>query len=324
MSWSGIFPCVRSLGKIFLYLVLVVLCGAFAAPLVWHLTQALPSGWLNGLIGHVQGMPFHRYLSRSLQISALLLLWPLLRSLRIKSLAEFGLKANEHRWLDFSISLIAGLLGMMLLWLFSLLSGDFALRHEALHGAVFALPRILVTAILVAVMEEFLFRGVLLGFFRQFTPRAASILLSSLIFAGMHFLNLPSSSVHGVPAWSSGLSALCGIGQSLPAWPDFGWAFGTLVTAGVILGWMTVRTSSLWAAIGLHATWILGQQLFNTMASTQFQSQRGSLPFIGIPQCHGMVPIGLVPLISLIFAALVIAFLRGKRGVTPTPALVSG
>ena len=73
----GSFPAVHALGKIFLYAVVVLLGGAMAAPLAWHLIAVLPADWLHGLIGEVQRMPFHRYLSRSIQVAAILLLWPL-------------------------------------------------------------------------------------------------------------------------------------------------------------------------------------------------------------------------------------------------------
>ncbi|MEI6376107.1 MAG: CPBP family intramembrane glutamic endopeptidase [bacterium] len=303
-----------SLGKIFLYLVLVLLCGALAAPQAWHLIQALPPDWLHGLIGNVQGMPFHRYLSRSLQVAAILMLWPLLRSLRIRSLTEFGIMPNPRPLGDLSVGLAAGVLCAVLLQPMLLLSGSFVLRYGWDASVLHALPRILMTALVVAAIEEFLFRGVLLGFFRQFTNPILAIVCSSVLFAGIHFLNLPSSGSHAAPPlWWSGFAMLGTLGSALPPWPILSLAFATLFTAGLILSWMTVRTASLWAAFGLHFCWILGQQLFNAAAGLRLVAPAGLFPYFGPSQCNGMVPVGLVPLGSLVIAGVLAAVLLRKR-----------
>ena len=303
-----------SLGKIFLYLVLVLLGGALAAPQAWHLIQQLPPDWLHGLIGKVQGMPFHRYLSRSLQVAAIVMLWPLLRSLRIRSLAEFGIRRNPLPLRDLSIGLAAGVLCAVLLQPVLLLSGSFVLRHGWEASLLHALPRILMTALFVAAIEEFLFRGVLLGFFRQLTSPLPAIVCSSALFAGVHFLNLPAAGSHAAaPVWWSGFAMLGSLGSALPPWPILSLAFATLFAAGLILSWMTVRTASLWAAFGLHSCWILGQQLFNVAAVFQVTPPGGLLPFFGPPQCSGMVPVGLVPLASLLIAGIFAALLLRKR-----------
>ena len=307
-----------SLGKIFLYLVLVLLGGALAAPQAWHLIQLLPADWLHGLTSKVQGMPFHRYLSRSLQVAAILLLWPLLRSLRIRSLAEFGIMPNPRPMRDLSIGLAAGVLCAVVLQPALLLSGSFVLRSGWEASVLHALPRILMTALAVAALEEFLFRGVLLGFFRQVSSPRVAIGCSSLLFACVHFLNLPAAGAHAsTPAWWSGIAMLVSIGSALPPWPILSLAFATLFAAGLILAWMTVRTASLWAGFGLHACWILGQQLFNTAAGLRLTPAGGLLPFFGPSQCNGMVPVGLVPLGSLLLAGVLAAVLLRARAQPP-------
>ena len=308
----------RSLGKIFLYLLLVLIGGALAAPLAWHLIQMLPAHLLGGLIGKVQGMPFHRYLSRSLQVAAILLLWPLLRSLRIRSFGELGLHGGDPRLKDLLVGLFAGFFCILLLSTVSLGSGAFTLFpwwRVALFGA---LPRLLLTAVVVATVEEFLFRGVLLGFLRQVTTPAVSILLSAMIFSGVHFLNLPAVSVQTMPVWWSGLAILGSLGSALPPWPLLGFGFATLLVAGIILAWMTVRTGSLWAAIGLHGSWILGQQVFNMVAGFRVQPANGLLPQFGPSQCSGMVPVGIIPLGALLLAGFLVMILLPHR---PQPPL---
>ena len=319
MACGDSFPCVRSLGKIFLYLLLVLIGGALAAPIAWHLIQMLPPDLLGGLIGKVQGMPFHRYLSRSLQVAAILLLWPLLRSLRVRSLGELGLSGSARPTTDLGTGILAGLFCILLLEAASLASGAFAV-YPAWEGPLLAaLPRLLLTAVVVAILEEFLFRGILLGFLRQVTTPTLAIIFSAIFFSGVHFLNLPAAASGDTsPLWYSGISFLGSVGSSFPPWPVFGWAFATLLAAGIILGWMTVRTGSLFAAIGLHGSWILGQQAFNISAYYLVKPPGSLLPFFGPPQCHGMVPVGMIPLGALILACILAGILLRER---PRPVL---
>jgi membrane protease YdiL (CAAX protease family) len=303
---------VQSLGKIFLYLFAVLAAAALAAPQAWHLIQSLPGDWmhtmLGGLIGEVQRMPFHRYLSRSIQVAAVMLLWPLLRSLRIRDLRGFGLVRNPCATRDFFTGLAAGVAGVLLLGLTLVVSGVVEWHGLA---SLAVLPRILLTAAVVAVLEEFLFRGVLLGLCLRFLGPFASILLSSVIFAGVHFFEIPHvDPIAASPRWLSGLDLLLSAGGGASSPGLFVWAFSTLCGAGILLGLITRRTGSLWAAIALHGSWILGQQVFNKASAFH----ASMLPFAGPAQCHGMVPVGLTPLFSLLVAGVIAALLlRGRE-----------
>ncbi len=300
----------RSLGKIFLYLLLVLLGGALAAPQAWHLIQAMPSEWLGGLVGKVQGMPFHRYLSRSLQVAAILLLWPLLHSLRIRSLRELGLRPSPSPGTDLILGLMLGAGGAVFLEA-CLIGGGFFGWSGGWSGGV--VPRILLTAVVVASLEEFLFRGVVLGFCRQSLAPYPSLVLSSLFFAAVHFFNLPRSAEDGGPHWWGGLSYLSGCGSAFPSVVMVLWAFATLFLAGLLLGWLTIRTGALWMAIALHASWILCQQMFNAAFSFRGGNPCAFLPWTGVPQCHGAVPVGVIPLISLVLAWVAAAMLLRRR-----------
>lgn len=310
------------LGKIFLYVAAVLLSGALAAPQAWSLIHLLPADLLHGLAGQVQGMPFHRYLSRSLQVSGVVLLVPLLQSMRIRSLREFGLLPNPRPWKDFVIGLFAGCFCMGLLAPLLLLFGFYVPRPETLSLMSHALPRILVTALTVALLEEFLFRGVLLGFLRQIMIAPMAVIVSALLFAAVHFFNVPSGLPAGVdaacsPHWWSGLAMLGSVASALPSAGVLFWAFSTLVAAGLILGWLTVRTASLHPAIGLHSVWILGQQLFNKASLYQVTPPGGLLPLIGPAQCSGMVPVGILPLVCLILAGCLAVLLLRRRSRPP-------
>jgi membrane protease YdiL (CAAX protease family) len=316
------FSGVSSLGKIFLYLAAVVLAGALAAPQAWELIHRLSPDLFGGFLGKIQGMPFHRYLSRSIQVAAIVLLIPLLRSLRIRSLRSFSLVPNPRPFRDLGIGMAAGLLCMVLMIPSFLRFGVCTLAPDWEPAFLHALPRVAATAVAVALLEEFLFRGVLLGLLRQVMVPSVAVFLAAIPFALLHFFNLPrggvGGSVGGVAGegetviWWSGLSSLSQAVASLPSWPLLLWGVATLFLAGLLLGWLTVRTGSLHAAIGLHGVWILGQQLFNKVSV--FQPDLAILlPFIGPSQCSGAVPTGLVPLGSLLLGGFLAAVLLRKR-----------
>ena len=313
----------RSLGKIFLYILTVLLVGALVAPQAWHLIQLLPSDWMGGLVGSIQRMPFHRYLSRSLQVTAILLLWPLVRSLRVRSMAEFGIFENKRSWGDFLTGVLAGLLCCLLLQPILIFTGIFCFAGSW-SSVIAVLPRLLATAAFVALLEEFLFRGVLLGFFRQFLTPSLAVLSSSFLFAGVHFVSFPEAA-GGPVLWWSGLATLGEIGSGFPSWSLFIGAFLVLFAAGLILGWMTTMTGSLWAAIGLHGTWILGQQLFNSATFYRVKPPMSLMPVIGPSQCHGMVPTGLFPLACILLSGgLALLLLRRQHTGSRFPTVRGG
>ncbi len=311
---SATFSGVSSLGKIFLYLAAVVLAGALAAPQAWELIHRLSPDLFGGFLGKIQGMPFNRYLSRSIQIAAIVLLIPLLRSLRIRSLRSFSLVPNPRPFRDLGIGMAAGLLCIALMIPFFLRFGACTLAPDWEPAFLHALPRVAATAVAVALLEEFLFRGVLLGLLRQVMVPSVAVFLAAIPFALLHFFNLPrgGGSEDASVSWWSGLHSLSQAVTSLPPWSLLLWGLCTLFLAGLLLGWLTVRTGSLHAAIGLHGVWILGQQLFNKVSV--FQPELAVLlPFIGPSQCSGAVPTGLVPLGALLLGGFLAAVLLRKR-----------
>lgn len=111
----------------------------------------------------------------------------------------------------------------------------------------------LLGAITVGIIEETLFRGVVLEVFLQ-DSRAAYVatLLSAVVFAAVHFIDF------------SYIAELM-LGMS-PAGGDF-WSvdnlakFLLLAAVGVLLAYARIRTNTLYAAIGLHAGFVFSLRL---------------------------------------------------------------
>jgi membrane protease YdiL (CAAX protease family) len=295
-----------------LYLLASLLIGVLVAPWIYELLQLIPAngdGFFVHLISSLQKMPFHRYASRSVQITALVLLWPTILSLRIQRLSELSLYRNAYALWDLLCGLFLALVPLWLMGIFFLWQGWYFFRFT--HSLIFLFP-LLSTAALVAVFEEFFFRGLLLGLCCRFLSNSAAAVFTAFLFAGVHFLNLP----HGheeVVHWWSGLALLLSWGAGLPSWPLALGAFFNLFLVGIILAWVTLRTYSLWLAIGLHAAWIFGQQFFNLVTSYTIAPPDALLPWLGVSQIYGMVPVGLLTLIPLGLTALLLKrWLQGR------------
>ena len=164
---------------------------------------------------------------------------------------------------------------------------------------LFVLLRIAVTAGTVAVVEEFLFRGVLLGLATRAFGRWPAALVVSLLFATVHFLR-PSKQADQDVEWWSGLAQIPRVFDAVP--PPSLWIAGflSIFVAGMILAFAALRTRSLWFSIGLHAGWIFCQQALQWLAKYRVRPPEGLLPWIGPNVVSGAVPTGVVPLSVLL------------------------
>lgn len=279
---------------------------------------------------------FGRFFDRALLLAAVVLLVPLWRSLhrgarhcdtpwalwrsRGGVVEGAGQPLQPNRWgvwhglLGFTLG-AGGLLlvGASLVWagFFEWRSLDPG-RTDWRGLAEAALP----TALVVAVLEETLFRGVLLGvFLRAMRPRAALIGLS-LFFAAVHFLDAPAGvEVPDPEAADAGLVMLSAIGMHFLHPGSFMAEFVMLFAVGLVLAVARYRTASLWLPVGLHGGWILGQSVFGeaTRVPTALPEWAGWL--VG-PSLQA----GLLPLLAMLITGLVVTLGTAGRPTAPVRA----
>jgi membrane protease YdiL (CAAX protease family) len=129
----------------------------------------------------------------------------------------------------------------------------------------------------------------------------------------LHFLRPARIDTGAEVTWLSGWEQLLMIFHGAPPWPLLGYGIFTLLLAGGILAWVTLRTRSLWGAIGLHAGWILGQQGFLAVARLRVKPEEALLPWVGPNLVSGAVPTGIVPAAVLAFTGLLLWVLWRRR-----------
>ena len=216
--------------------------------------------------GSCQRAGFGRYFNRALLLAALILLPFLLRRLRM--LRGDGAKRLWQK-LPWKISLIHTLVGCLIaigvLWAFaSLLEslGYFVVSKKPVTISR-VLSQVLVPAVGVSLVEEWLFRGLLLGLWLRYARPLTACVGASLIFAVLHFVEPPmgwrvSDPTHGL----AGFSLLGGILGHFACGIFILTEFIPMLAVGLVLAWARLRSGALWLPIGLHAGWIIALKYF--------------------------------------------------------------
>jgi uncharacterized protein len=272
--------------------------GAILAPWLFWAGQYVSR--FNSL-GFLANTDFQRFFNRAVLVSAFLLLIPLLRWIGLQRLQNLGLRKNPqgipHLLGGFLISACTmSALGASLLGL------DICELKDPFPWDL--LPPILLTAISVALIEEALFRGAILGLIRQTIPTLPAAIFVSALFSIIHFLN-PAREQIAVVRWYSGFELL----------PHAFWKFSEPLTVlggfttigilGLLLAHATIRTSSLWLGIGIHSGLIFSKMGFNKVT----KKIRDVTPWFSGDITVG---IGSVLILLLLWLLIWIIYLRGK------------
>jgi membrane protease YdiL (CAAX protease family) len=240
----------RPIRSLVLYFVVVFLGGALLAPCLYWLAQWGAAHWpaLSGLAAK----PFHRFLDRALLGLALLCLWPLLRLGGLRSWRDLGFLRQGRSTRQILAGFVLGWASLAVVALLAVACGsrDFILTHTTGEVLRLLLGATL-TAVVVAVLEELVFRGVVFGLLRQSMPWPAAVVISSAIYSAVHFIK--ADAMASPVQWFSGLALLWEMFRHPPPMVP---AFFTLLVVGSILALSFQRTGALYFSIGLHAGWI--------------------------------------------------------------------
>lgn len=313
--------------KLLVFLVATFALAALMVPQVYNLGQFLAEMTANKAVNpivdylgtHARKADYARYFNRSLYLAALVLLPFLLFSLGArKAIAttrgpwSFALPARAiapnrgqpllmppHPWRQLLGGFAMGAVFLLAAGALTILLGFFAWKGASLRDTV---PEAFTTAVVVAGLEEIIFRGIILGIFlRTFRPGLA-IILVSLLFAALHFIRPPEGvMVENPESALAGFAFLEITAQRLLDGPLILQQFAPLFLVGILLGITRYLTSSLWLPFGLHAGWVFAFVLFNDL--TQAVGNR--------PEWMGLIigenlAQGLLPLTTLGVSALII------------------
>lgn len=225
------------------------------APLVYLAIQGVNTpADPDSMIAYLQSKPVAKYVDRfRLLFATIALLW-MIGACRLWGRMGFqwGVRGTS-RLLQFM------LLGMVSLGIVVALQS--VLLDPYLKGSVAAADLVdivmasLLGGLIIGILEEAIFRGMVLRMFYSATQPLAATILSAMVFAAVHFKSVPDGV--GEPfQWYSGL-VVAGY-QSISVFLTVEAVdFLNLFLAGIVLNLVFLRTGSLMGCVGLHAGWVL-------------------------------------------------------------------
>ncbi|MFV1993815.1 MAG: lysostaphin resistance A-like protein [Verrucomicrobiales bacterium] len=285
----------------FYFLSVVALGAALAPPLFFGCKNLAATGLLQGSqwhlvreLGRILGETnIQRYFNRAILAAALLCLIPLIRSLRIKDRSVKDPSRFGRVFGGFAMG--AGIL-LTMGWGF-VFTGVFEPRPEAERESLLSIfQTAIVAGVAVGLIEEFFFRGMILGICSRTTRRGLALFFVSALYSAVHFLKppdqirIPDAEV----MWTTGFWLT---GKIFSAFTDPGFLlaeFTTLFAVGWVLGTARLLTGSLWVSIGMHAGFVFSLKTFAALTKRAMPLEQ-SLPWIG-----GDLKIGVVPLLAVI------------------------
>ncbi|MBP7948951.1 MAG: CPBP family intramembrane metalloprotease [Verrucomicrobiales bacterium] len=253
-----------------LYILAALVTGAILAPGLfklgkWYAELAINSNLgdtpvLGALAEKCRHSDFPRYFNRAFLVAALVWLWPFSKWAGVTR-TDLGLERNRFRGQDGAVGFILGSGVLLTVGFLFVVAGRFSGKSASL-GSV--LSTAVIAGIFVALLEEFFFRGALLGLLLRTLRRLPALLFLSFFFSIVHLLQPPvglevsDAEVHsGTGFWMVGtILGKFGDGRFLLS------EFATLFLLGMILGWARLKTRSLWLSVGLHAGLVFALKLF--------------------------------------------------------------
>ena len=257
------------LRAILIYLGIIFVGGALLAPWVYASAQWCAEHSI--FFESIARQPFGRYVSRSIQLLALFGLWPFLRTIGVSSWRDAGLDHPIRHWRQGVRGGTVGLASFALIAGLALITGvrSIDLDHPA-SDFWKHLGRSTSAAIFVSILEEVLFRGALFGALRKVYQWPIALFVSSLLFAGVHFLQ--KAGTIEMVTWNSGLLMLAQMAKGFLNINLIMPAFINLTVVGIILGLAYQFTGSLYFSIGLHAGWIFWQKSYGFLTRGRIDS----------------------------------------------------
>ncbi len=215
-------------------------------------------------------VPFQKIISKSTQLLLILSIFPTMKLLNIDK-EQLGFAARPIFLKQLGQGLVLGLLTLLPIFVILYIAKINVLDttvHWTLGLIVAKLAYSLFLALIISLIEEPLFRGILITGLSKKMPVVLAIIISAIYYASLHFLDnnivIPAQDVH----LFSGFALLGGAFANVFN-PIMFSSFLSLMTVGIFLG--IVRTqikTSLGLCIGCHACWVwqikMSKSLFDT------------------------------------------------------------
>ena len=291
----------KDAARLLAYFVATVFLGAVLAPILfWGAQWLVGHGWFSFLAK----FDFETFFHRALLLAAIILLWPLLRSIRTRTMSDLALERNS-RWLrHLAAGFLLSAIPLLCCGAIIIALHVYSLR-QTINGL--SLAQVVGSALVVPVIEEMFFRGLVLGILLRSGRHYMSILATSALYSIIHFLKAPERT-SAIVTWTSGFNSVANAFVQFTDPVLVAAGFTTLFLIGWILADARLRTRSLWLPIGLHAGWILTSGTFNKIAHREMLA----LPWLGKNLLVGFVPLA-VGLVTWLLVRIWLKYDRARK-----------
>lgn len=297
--------------KVTVYLVATMILGALIAPPLflsckWVVAQGtLEGGMLDALNAALERSKFSRFFNRAMLIAAIVMIYPTVRWIRsgLRDTqvvrGDIALQKNAAGWKHLALGFVLALLPLLLMGWVYVQVGYYKPRSVEDFVWSKVLLQALTAAAGAAILEELFFRWGLMNLVLRTARPFRALLFVTFVYTLVHFLKPPPNLQMPSVVWSSGFWM---IGQIFAQFgnPIFVMAeFATLFTVGWILGYVRLKTRSLWLGIGLHAGWIFGIKVFSSITRKKMVLA-DMLPWAGQDLKTGIIPMVVVLLTGIV------------------------
>ncbi|MGF1449493.1 MAG: lysostaphin resistance A-like protein [Opitutales bacterium] len=307
----------RGLGLLLgVYLGALLIAAVLAPPVYWLVEWLAGHFPKNGTLAYLAGKSFHDYYDRVRWVPIVLALPWLLKVCGLTGLSALGVRFSRRDLLLWAGLLVAGYCLFRLATLTQGWATDVVRKPERLDRSIaLTLLSMLPGAVLIGLLEEVVFRGLVLRIFLSaFRSAWPAIVLGSLFFAAVHF-KFPDPFWEGtgrVVEWHSGFYVawwtLLGPLAEAQAAGLVGHFLASVVNyalLGVVLAVLFIRTGSLLACAGMHSGLVLAMLTYGRLYNVQAGEWHWLL---------GSTPIRDGLLATVLLTLALAAVLRLKRG----------
>jgi uncharacterized protein len=235
------------------------------------LMAAVASPWVQAWLAPLKEIPLHRIFSRLTLLGVIIGIVWLLRHYHLADRQTLGFDLTGPRFLRrVGIGLIAGL-ALMVLAVVPLFLLDLRHWNERLPADIGAMVMLaakgLGRGLIVALVEETLFRGALQGALQRQGARRLAIFAIPALYSAAHFIGRPVARLtDDVNAWS-GFTVLHGFFASFSDPLRIADAFIALYFVGLLLALIRQRWGDIAGCIGLHAGFVAVILVFRKVSS---------------------------------------------------------
>ncbi len=221
-------------------------------------------------------LPLSKIITKSTQLFLVLSIFPAMAYLKFNK-SDLGFATNALFLKQVLLGFGLGFVTLMPVFIVQYVLGINVIDEAQIWTAGLVAKKTLISllvALLVSMIEEPIFRGILFAGLKKNLPIIAAILLSSAYYAALHFLDSQTEITFQQAEILSGFTLLGEAFANLLN-PEILSAFLALLMVGIFLGVLRAQIKeSLGLCIGCHTSWVwqikMSKSLFNTDSSSEY------------------------------------------------------